>query len=176
MKNKACVHLYCGDGKGKTTAAIGLAVRFAGRGGKVVLAQFLKDGTSGECRTLAKLGTVTMLAANPARKFSFQMSDDEKTQTADAIQRTFAAATGYAVREGAGLLILDEVCAAISCGFLDEQTVLNFLDGRPDTLEVVLTGRDPSDALQSRADYITEMEKRRHPFDDGIAAREGIEW
>lgn len=176
MKNKACVHLYCGDGKGKTTAAVGLAVRFAGHGGKVVLAQFLKDGTSGECRALAKLGNVTMLAANPVRKFSFQMTDDEKKQTADAIQRTFAAATGYAVREGAGLLILDEVCAAISCGFLEEQTVLDFLDSRPDTLEVVLTGRDPSEALQSRADYITEMAKRRHPFDDGIAAREGIEW
>ena len=78
MNSKACVHLYCGEGKGKTTAAIGLAVRFAGRGGKVVLAQFLKDGTSGECRALAKLETITMLAANPVRKFSFQMTDDEK--------------------------------------------------------------------------------------------------
>ena len=176
MNNKACVHLYCGDGKGKTTAAVGLAVRFAGRGGKVVLAQFLKDGTSGECRALAKLDTVTMLAANPVRKFSFQMNEEEKQRTADAVQRTFAASTGYAVREGVGLLILDEVCAAISCGFLDEQAVLDFLDSRPDTLEVVLTGRDPSEALQARADYITEMAKRRHPFDGGVAAREGIEW
>lgn len=176
MTNKACVHLYCGDGKGKTTAAVGLAVRFAGRSGKVVLAQFLKDGTSGECRALAKLETVTMLAANPVRKFSFQMNEEEKQRTADAVQRTFATATGYAVREGAGLLILDEVCAAISCGFLDEQAVLDFLDGRSDTLEVVLTGRDPSEALQERADYITEMVKCRHPFDDGVTAREGIEW
>ena len=78
MTNKACVHLYCGDGKGKTTAAVGLAVRFAGRGGKVVLAQFLKDGTSGECRALAGLKNVTMLAANPCGKFSFQMSGEEK--------------------------------------------------------------------------------------------------
>lgn len=176
MTNKACVHLYCGDGKGKTTAAIGLAVRFAGRGGKVVLAQFLKDGTSGECRALAKLETVTMLAANPVRKFSFQMTDEEKQRTTDAVQRTFAAATDFAVREGAGLLILDEVCAAISCGFLEEQAVLDFLDSRPAKLEVVLTGRDPSEALQQRADYITEMTKRRHPFDGGVTAREGIEW
>ena len=117
-----------------------------------------------------------MLAANPVRKFSFQMNEEEKQRTADAVQRTFATATGYAVREGAGLLILDEVCAAISCGFLDEQAVLDFLDGRSDTLEVVLTGRDPSEALQERADYITEMVKRRHPFDDGVTAREGIEW
>ena len=176
MKGTSCVHLYCGDGKGKTTAAVGLAVRFAGRGGKVVFAQFLKDGTSGECRALAKLETVTMLAANPVRKFSFQMTEGEKQHTADAVQRTFTAATDYAAREGAGLLILDEVCAAVSCGFLDEQAVLDFLDGRPDTLEVVLTGRDPSEALCARADYITELVKRRHPFDDGVTAREGIEW
>lgn len=176
MKNKVCVHLYCGDGKGKTTAAVGLAVRAAGHDGKVVLAQFLKDGTSGECRALAKLEGVTMLAANPVHKFSFQMDEAEKQQTADAVRRTFAAATGYAMRERARLLVLDEVCAAISCGFLDERTVLEFLDSRPDTLEVVLTGRNPSDALRQRADYITEMVKHRHPFDNGVAAREGIEW
>lgn len=176
MTNKACVHLYCGDGKGKTTAAVGLAVRFAGHGGQVVFAQFLKDGTSGECWSLSKLDNVTLLAANPVRKFSFQMNEEEKTQTADAIQRTFAAATGFAVREGAGLLILDEACGAISCGFLDEQALLDFLDNRPDTLEVVLTGRDPSEALQARADYITELVKRRHPYEKGVAAREGIEW
>ena len=176
MTNKACVHLYCGDGKGKTTAAVGLAVRAAGHGGAVVVAQFLKDGTSGECWSLSKLENVTLLAANPVRKFSFQMDEAEKRQTADAVRRTFAAATGFAVREGARLLVLDEVCAAISCGFLDEQAVLDFLDSRPDTLEVVLTGRDPSDALRQRADYLTEMVKRRHPFDHGVAAREGVEW
>lgn len=176
MTNRACVHLYCGEGKGKTTAAVGLAVRCCGHGGKVVLAQFLKDGASGECRTLAKLEHVTLLAANPVRKFSFQMTEEEKQRTADAVQRTFAAATGYAVRENARLLVLDEVCAAISCGFLDEQAVLDFLDSRPDTLEVVLTGRGPSEELQKRADYITEMVKLRHPFDDGTGAREGVEW
>src|SRR5699024_2997979 len=107
---------------------------------------------------------------------SFQMTDNEKKQTADAIQRTFADATGYAVREGARLIILDEECAAISCGFLKEREVLDFLDSRTHKQEIVLTGRNPSEALQQRADYITEMTKRRHPFDDGVAAREGIEW
>ena len=155
MKETGLIHIYCGEGKGKTTAAVGLAVRHAGFGGKVVLAQFLKDGTSSECRALSKLENVTMLAANPGR--------------------TFAAATGFAVREGATLLVLDEVCAAVSCGFLPESEVLAFLDGKPDDLEVVLTGRNPSEALQARADYITEMVKRRHPFDKGIGARKGIE-
>ena len=72
------IHLYCGGGKGKTTAAVGLTVRCAGRGNKVVFAQFLKDGTSGECRVLAKLPDVTVMAANPVGKFSFRMTDAEK--------------------------------------------------------------------------------------------------
>ena len=175
MKNSGLVHLYCGDGKGKTTAAVGLAVRHSGRGGKVVFAQFLKDGTSGECRVLAKLG-VTVLAANPVGKFSFRMTEEEKAETAAALGRTFDAATGFAVRERATLLVLDEVCAAVNCGFLPEKTLTEFLESRPDSLEVVLTGRDPSENLQVHADYITEMKKRRHPFDEGIAAREGIEF
>ena len=83
MKTSGLVHLYCGDGKGKTTAAVGLAVRHAGHGGKVVFAQFLKDGSSGECRVLAKLG-VTVLAANPAGKFTFRMTDEEKAETVAA--------------------------------------------------------------------------------------------
>ena len=175
MKNSGLVHLYCGDGKGKTTAAVGLAVRHSGRGGKVVFAQFLKDGTSGECRVLAKLG-VTVLAANPVGKFSFRMTEEEKAETAAALGRTFDAATGFAVRERATLLVLDEICAAVNCGFLPGKTLTEFLESRPDSLEVVLTGRDPSENLQMHADYITEMKKRRHPFDEGVAAREGIEF
>ena len=170
------VHLYCGEGKGKTTAAVGLTVRCAGHGGKVVFAQFLKDGTSGECRVLAKLPEVTLLAANPVGKFSFRMTDEEKRQTAEALSRTFAAAAGFSVRAQARLLVLDEVCAAISCGFLDEKAVLDFLETKPDDLEVVLTGRNPSEALQAHADYITEMKMRRHPYEKGVAAREGIEF
>lgn len=170
------IHLYCGDGKGKTTAAVGLSVRCAGRGNKVVFAQFLKDGTSGECRVLAKLPNVTLLAANPVGKFSFAMTDAEKQETADALTRMLDAATGFAVREHARLLVLDEVCAAISCGFVDEKAVTDFLESKPETLEVVLTGRNPSESLQAHADYITEMTMRRHPFEKGIAAREGIEF
>lgn len=154
---------------------MGLAVRHSGRGGKVVFAQFLKDGTSGECRVLAKLG-VTVLAANPVGKFSFRMTEEEKAETAAALGRTFDAATGFAVRERATLLVLDEICAAVNCGFLPEKTLTEFLESRPDSLEVVLTGRDPSENLQVHADYITEMKKRRHPFDEGVAAREGIEF
>ena len=104
------------------------------------------------------------------------MTEEEKAETAAALGRTFDAATGFAVRERATLLVLDEICAAVNCGFLPEKTLTEFLESRPDSLEVVLTGRDPSENLQVHADYITEMKKRRHPFDEGVAAREGIEF
>ncbi len=81
----------------------------------------------------------------------------------------------FAVREHARLLVLDEICAAISCGFLDEKTVVKFLETKPATLEVVLTGRGPSEALQARGLHY-RMKMQRHPFEKGIAAREGIEF
>ena len=167
MRKQGLVHLYCGDGKGKTTAAMGLALRSIGHRKSVVIAQFLKDGTSGECRFLSTLDHVTVLAANPVGKFSFAMTEAEKEQTKNAIGRTFDAATQFAVREHAFLLILDDVCAAITWGVLEEN--------KPDTLEVVMTGRDPSERLQAEADYISEICKRKHPYDRGIGAREGIE-
>lgn len=175
MNQMGLIHLYCGDGKGKTTCAMGLALRCAAQGDEIVIAQFLKDGTSGECRMLAKMDNVTLLAANPVGKFSFAMNEEEKETTRAALARTFRAATDFAARNHARMLVLDEVCGAIGCGLMDEKDVLEFLDHKPEDLEVVLTGRDPSDALQARADYISEICKRRHPFDKGIAAREGIE-
>lgn len=175
MRETGLIHLYCGDGKGKTTAAMGLALRSIGRHKKVVIAQFLKDGTSGECQFLSRQEGVTLLAANPVGKFSFAMTEAEKQQTKEAIVRMFEAATQYAVRENAFLLVMDEVCAAITCGFLEEEKVLSFLQQKPDTLEVAMTGREPSARLQAQADYISEVCKRKHPFDRGIMAREGIE-
>ena len=168
------VHLYWGDGKGKTTAAMGLALRALGHGRRVVVVQFLKDGTSGELDGLRRLGA-EVFSGPAGLPFVFQMNEEEKQACRAAVSRTFDAATAYAVREGATLLVLDEVCAALSCGFLDEAQLLAFLDSRPETLEVVLTGRNPPDEVQARADYITEMTKRRHPFDRGVGARKGIE-
>lgn len=173
MTGTGLIHLYCGDGKGKTTAAMGLALRAAAHGLPVVITQFLKDGTSGECQILRGLPGVTVLAANPCGKFSFQMNESERAETADCLTRLFREAVDRA--ESPGLLILDEVCAAVSCGFLKEDEIVRFLGAKPASLEVVLTGRDPSEKLCEKADYITEMKKRRHPYDKGIAAREGIE-
>ena len=168
------IHIYCGDGKGKTTAAMGLALRCAGHGETVVIAQFLKDGASGESRLLAKLDNVTLLAANPVGKFSKAMNEAEREESEQAMARTFRAATDFAAREHARMLVLDEVCAAVNTGLLPLEEVISCLDRAAG--EVVLTGRDPDPALVGRADYITEMGKLRHPFDLGTAARPGVEY
>ncbi|MCD8005299.1 MAG: cob(I)yrinic acid a,c-diamide adenosyltransferase [Oscillospiraceae bacterium] len=168
------LHIYCGDGKGKTTAAMGLAIRAAGHGRKVVVAQFLKGNNSGERVILAAQPNIQCLPVPETMKFTFEMTEEEKErawqETADSFD--LAARLG---RE-ADLLVLDEACAAISTGMLSLDRVLDFLDSRPPELEVVITGRDPDPELLNRADYVTEMRKVKHPFDHGQNAREGVEW
>ena len=168
------VQIYCGEGKGKTTAAVGLTVRAAGRGLRVVFAQFLKSGDSGERAVLAGLPTVNLLEVPKTMKFTFAM--DQAEREAEAVRQTALLRQAAELADQADVLVLDELCAAINSGMvpLDEATAL--LDSRPASLEVVGTGRDPAQALMDRADYITEMKKIRHPFDQGVRARQGIEW
>lgn len=168
------LHIYCGDGKGKTTCAMGLAVRAAGHGRRVVVAQFLKGGNSGERRVLEALPEVFCTPVPETIKFIFAMDEEEKARTRAETAAAFAQAVDAA--EDGDLLVLDELCGALSTGMLTLETVLDFLDHRPERLEVVITGRDPAPELLERADYITEMRKVRHPFDRGIDAREGVEW
>jgi cob(I)alamin adenosyltransferase len=103
------------------------------------------------------------------------MNEQERLEAAQQCQQRFQEATELAAADG-GLLILDEVCAAITAGFLPLTQVLTFLDTCPEGLEVVLTGRDPDPSLLERADYVTVMRKEKHPYDQGITARRGIEY
>lgn len=167
------IHLYCGDGKGKTTAAMGLALRSAGRGRRVVIAQFLKGADTGERIPLAAVPGVTLLPVPDQVKFSFALSPEERKGEVARYQAMLEDIHRLCRGTDPGLLVLDEICAGISTGLVPLEPVLALLDGLD--WEVVLTGRDPAPALVERADYITEMTKLRHPFDRGIPAREGIE-
>lgn len=168
------LHIYCGEGKGKTTCSMGLAVRCAGHGNKVVVAQFMKGSNSGERTVLAALPNVTLLPVPETTKFVFAMNDEEKAEASARMTQSFSDAAALAGE--CDLLVLDELCSAISTGMIPLSNVLDFLDHCPEQLEVVITGRDPAPELQERADYITEMKKIKHPFDKGINARKGIEW
>ncbi|OUN06920.1 cob(I)yrinic acid a c-diamide adenosyltransferase [Flavonifractor sp. An92] len=168
------IHLYCGDGKGKTTAAMGLALRAAGHGKRVVITQFLKSGMSGERAALAALPTVELLPIPETMKFTFRMTEAEKA--AERLRQTELLHTAFRRGASADLLILDELCAALSTGMVPLSDVLAGLDSLSPDTEVVITGRDPAPELSERAHYITEMVKRRHPFDGGTPAREGVEF
>lgn len=168
------LHIYCGDGKGKTTAALGLALRAAGRGMKVAVARFLKTDDSGEVEMLGLLPGVFVFPCEKTFGFTFSMGEDEKKEAKSYCQKLFARAAGRG-RE-ADLLILDEVLAACNAGFLAKEDLESFLAGRPPGLEVVVTGRNPWESLLGMADYITEMQAVRHPYRRGIMARRGIEY
>lgn len=168
------LHIYCGDGKGKTTAAVGLAVRNAGAGGKVVFAQFFKDGSSSEIAVLKAIPGITVLNCTTHYGFYKRMSEETKEKA----RRDYTAllVTALEQAEKADLLILDEAVSAYTHEMFPREKLLEFLDSATEHLEVVLTGRNPAPELMERADYLTEMCCRRHPFEKGIPARRGIEF
>lgn len=170
---KGCVHIYCGDGKGKTTCAMGLCVRAAGAGKKVLLHQFLKDNTSSERTIIDKLPGVTVMPGAKMDKFTFQMNEEELQalrENNDAnLVRLCDIAKDY------DMLILDESVYAMDMGLLSEDKLIEWLEKKPEHLEVVMSGRNPSDRLKEHADYISEIKKIKHPFDQGLSSRIGIE-
>ena len=168
------IHLYCGDGKGKSTAAAGLSLRAAGAGKRVLFLQFFKDGSSSEITLLKQIPGVEVLVC-PRHFGRFRnMSEEQKAEAREAYGALFDEACGKA--QDADLLVLDEAVSACGHSVIPEEKLLTFLRDKPEELEVVLTGRDPSEGLYAAADYITRMEKLRHPFDVGIPARLGIEF
>ena len=164
------LHLYWGNGKGKTTAAMGLALRALGHGRRVVIVQFLKDGTSGEIAPLRAAGAAVY--ACPNAKFTWLMDEADKAAAREASAR----ALGQALAEPFDLLVLDEACAALKSGILDEALLRRAVAFAKNGREVVLTGRAPAPWLQEAADYSTEMRAHKHPYADGVAAREGVEY
>ena len=164
------LHLYWGDGKGKTTAAMGLALRALGHGRKVVIVQFLKDGTSGEMEPLRRLGAVVY--ACPNAKFTWLMNKEEKA----AARRSDTAALRQALAQPWDLLVLDEACAAYETSLVDRELLRQAAARAEAGFEVVLTGRNPADWMQDAADYSTEMRACQHPYTKGVPAREGVEY
>ncbi len=171
---KGCLHIYCGDGKGKTTAAVGLAVRAAGYGMKVLFCQCMKDGSSSELPVLERAG-IECCVCRESFGFFWNMNEEQKNKAREAYTGLFLDAAQRAEKEGFDLLIVDEFMSAYHHGLIDQELALRFLMNRPERLEVVLTGRDPGEELLKLADYVTEMRKIKHPFDQGLPARKGIE-
>lgn len=170
------IHIYYGDGKGKTTAAVGLAVRAAGCGLRVLFVQFLKTDSSGERSVLGKLDNVTLTNCPLNLKFTFDMTDAEKHRTAVLYRNIFERSAATALSDRYDMIVLDEIFDVINEGMLTEAQVYEFITNAPNSIEIVMTGHNPSQRFLAEADYITEMKKHKHPFDSGMTARKGIEF
>ena len=167
------VHIYFGDGKGKTTAALGLALRALGDGLRVCVCQFLKDAESGEVAALGRFESAILLRAeDETGKFLWQMDAGERAaclaRQRELLERVSAA--------DADVYVLDEAIDAMQAGAFSAETLLERVKALCGRGEVALTGHEAPEALLSGADYITRMQKLRHPYDHGIRARRGIEY
>ena len=167
-------HLYYGDGKGKTTAAMGLVLRWIGRGGKAVVAQFLKGADSGERLALQKFPDVILLPVPEQMPFLWNMTPEEREQAAEAAQNLLY--RSCELTDGGTLLVLDELCGAVETGLIPEPMATEHLNQLPQKAEVVITGRNPPKKWLDWADYVTELRARKHPYECGITARQGVEY
>lgn len=158
------IHIYYGDGKGKTTAAVGLAVRAAGCGLRVLFVQFLKTDSSGERSVLGKLDNVTLTNCPLNLKFTFDMTDAEKHRTAVLYRNIFERSAATALSDRYDMIVLDEIFDVINEGMLTEAQVYEFITNAPNSIEIVMTGNNPSQRFLAEADYITEMKKHKHPL------------
>jgi len=174
-RDKGLIHLYCGEGKGKTTAAIGLAIRALGSGLRVVFVQFMKNQDTGELAVLNGLPGVTVLRGKAGNGFSFSMTDEEKEKTRLLHTEILREAIDLAAEGNCDMLILDEAADACARGLIDAGLLEQFVRNKPERLELVLTGRNPVEWMIGLADYVSEIRKIKHPYDRGIPARAGIE-
>ncbi|MDD7267581.1 MAG: cob(I)yrinic acid a,c-diamide adenosyltransferase [Lachnospiraceae bacterium] len=167
------LQIYYGNGKGKTTALVGQCVRAAGAGLNVLLVQFLKDNRSSERAMLAGLPGITLLPGRERVKFTFRMTEEEKAEAAQFYTAQFEELMKLAADYD--LIALDELLDAVIAGMLDRQTVLDWLAAEKERREIVITGHTEETDFFVLADYITNMKKERHPYDNGIGSRPGIE-
>ncbi len=168
---KGLVHIYTGDGKGKTTAALGLAMRAVGQGMKVAFIQFIKGGPCGEHLFVKQYRPFEIVQISIGD--SFKKSKEQINQEA---QQTLAYANQEILSKKFDLVVLDEIFVAISQGLITVEQVQELLDSKPASVELVLTGRNAPSEIAQRADLVTEMLMIKHPFTDGTTARRGIEY
>ena len=174
------IHLYTGEGKGKTTAAIGLCIRAAGRGYSVCFSQFMKGNDTGELYVLEKLTNVEILRSRKNYGFYASMSEADKRELTEVHNDILDSLIERAKSGTCRMIIMDEVTYPVKWGLLDIKRLETLLEmgkeGSDQEVEIIMTGRDAKGILKKTADYITQMECVRHPYERGTTARKGIEF
>lgn len=170
---KGCVQIYTGDGKGKTTAALGLALRACGHGARVVIIQFMKGWSFyGELEAARHLPQMTIIqTGRPDYVHKGQETDEDFAEA----RRGMRLAREY-MEGGCDMLVLDEINVALDFGLIRIEEVIDLVNMRPEGMELVLTGRAAHERLLAAADLITEMREMKHPYQNGICSRKAIEY
>lgn len=173
---KALLQIYTGDGKGKTTAGVGLCIRAAGAGLKVLYTQFLKDGSSSEIEIMSKINGIDLFLATKSFGFIKYMSESKLKEAKEYYNDYLLSIIKKVKENNYDILVIDEFMAAYNYAMIDKETAFNFIKNNKGKLELVLTGRDVPKEIEEICDYLSEIKKVKHPFDEGIAARFGIEY
>jgi len=173
---KGLVHIYTGDGKGKTTACAGLALRMAGSGGRVLYSFMQKGVKSSEVKLIESIDGIDVLQVCTMTKFSYLQNAEEKAeyqkQHTEGLKEII-----YLCQSGIyDMVIVDEAVGAILEKAVTLDAVLDLINTRPKKCEIVLSGRKPPIELITAADYVSEIKAIKHPFEKGINARKGIEY
>lgn len=176
MEKKHMVHLITGEGKGKTSAAMGMALRMLGHDEPVLVAQFMKDGKSGEIHALSRFPLCHIFGGLRMEGFAWRMSDRDIDQARAAYQTAVQALAEEVRKIKPHLLVLDELNVCLAMNLLVFEDVQRLIETGLLQGDVVVTGRYASPRMEALADYISVIAAKRHPFDDGLPAREGIEW
>lgn len=174
------IQLIHGHGKGKTTAALGQAIRCVGAGKRAMIVYFDKGGTVhySERAVIEKIPGLLYAATGrdridpQTRRFDFSITDEDRKEAARGLRIAEEAMQSSEYQ----LVVLDEINSTVDLGMLDESDVLRVLDDKRDDVEVILTGRNPRSALLERAHLVTEMRLERHYFYSGVHAREGLDY
>ena len=171
---KGLVHIYTGKGKGKTTSSLGLAMRAWGHGANVTVIQFMKGWKEyGELITASKLEGLKMVQTGRA---DYVYRGKEQPEDYDEAERGMETALRVMSSGKCDMLILDEINVAIDYGLVALESIIELVKNKPSGMELILTGRDAHKDLIELADLVTEMHEVKHPYNDGITARKGVEF
>ncbi|MBN2159056.1 MAG: cob(I)yrinic acid a,c-diamide adenosyltransferase [Spirochaetes bacterium] len=174
MLPKGYIHIYTGNGKGKTSAALGLAFRASGSGLKSVIIQFMKGLPTGELEAASKTGCLISIERYGSRRFCRPDDDsfeEHRRYTLEGYERAREVIAGTLF----DIVILDEIITAARFGLISDDDIISLIENKPDSTELVLTGRSASEKLIGHADLVTEMKEIKHYYQQGVMPRKGIE-
>lgn len=168
------LQLYYGDGKGKTSASIGAAIRCVGSGMKVLFVQFLKNGDSSECEILRQINGISLNVSDARYKLMDHLDPEKKSVHREGYEKVWEQIQSSA--EKYDMIVLDELLDAIFCDYLDEKKIYSFLSKEKENREIIVTGHQCIDWIEQLSDYVSEVRAIKHPYDKGTVARKGIEF